>query len=279
MRTVGDRTWNAKRIAGVLQRYVGIDTIYCEPFCGMCERTKLVIQQLRPRKVILSDANTEWLDTLRRCVEEGTDWMSRKKEYDDIDINSLRRATRVIKQARVEWAFMDYRDITIPTGAVVYLDPPETDMSFDMAAFWAYVLKLSQRCIVIATSFNCPKGFVIVEELYTRRGKVNKLVVMPEQQSTEVMMANNYIEALLKDADGTARYDLLPKAPLMAVANYAHSTLDPDTKRVEAMTYTAEELIERARVMLMSDDLNESKLAAVAYNVLMAIWNEGREKK
>lgn len=64
-----------------------------------------------------------------------------------------------------------YTDVDIPDKAVVYLDPPYEGRtkahhfdSFNYDEFWQWVRKLSKRCVVFASCFDCPKDFETVYE-------------------------------------------------------------------------------------------------------------------
>lgn len=62
-----------------------------------------------------------------------------------------------------------YTDLCVPSGAVVYLDPPYEGRtkahhfdSFNYNEFWDYARELSKRCIVFTSCFDCPPDFETV---------------------------------------------------------------------------------------------------------------------
>lgn len=83
--------------------------------------------------------------------------------------NSLDRKLRRMRDADVRVTCGDYRDMVIPDGATVYLDPPYSENtrgyavdSFDRGAFWDYARSLSKRCQVVTSTFEVPDGFRVV---------------------------------------------------------------------------------------------------------------------
>lgn len=64
-----------------------------------------------------------------------------------------------------------YKDLFIPDNAVVYLDPPYEGRtkahhfnSFNYYEFWNYVRRLSKRCTVFTSCFDCPSDFETIYE-------------------------------------------------------------------------------------------------------------------
>lgn len=62
-----------------------------------------------------------------------------------------------------------YKDLDIPDGAVVYLDPPYEGRTkahhfdgFDYSEFWEWVRELSARCTVFTSCYDCPSDFETV---------------------------------------------------------------------------------------------------------------------
>lgn len=331
MRMIDDRSFNAKKIATVLSKYVNNDTIYVEPFCGTCVVAREVVKMCRPMRVILSDNNIAQVKLMRHVTENTTNGLPYK--YDDVNriydgyrekqnmddhltalfgyyysekghwfkgmagdmttftkiamnrLSEIDRIANVLRTSQVQWHAIDYDMLDIPNGSVVYLDPPgvrEMDgyavKDFDYDKFWEFTKDLAKRCIVVVTTINYPEEFTVVEELDTRRGKTEGYIVMLKKQSSDVRIMNTYIDSLLSDYDGMARYDLLPKRGLMEVAHHAHTTIDKETGKVKAMTYTSEELIEMAKILIMCDNAKD-KLPEITYDLLMAIWHEKRQKK
>ncbi len=60
---------------------------------------------------------------------------------------------------------LDYRDVEIPDGAVVYCDPPYVNTTgytvgqFDTNEFWDYMCQLSKRCNVYISEESAPDDF------------------------------------------------------------------------------------------------------------------------
>ena len=76
---------------------------------------------------------------------------------------------------------MDYRDVPLPDGCVVYCDPPYggtkeyAGIKFDSNAFWDYMREISQNHLVFISELNAPDDFIpIWEKKVTRTLDVNK---------------------------------------------------------------------------------------------------------
>lgn len=93
------------------------------------------------------------------------------------DLNGLKNA---------EFLCGDYRDVLIPDGSVVYLDPPYKGTTgystgdFDHDVFWEYVRELSKRCTVLVSEETAPDDFdcvwskQIARQVDVRQGRVYK---------------------------------------------------------------------------------------------------------
>lgn len=63
---------------------------------------------------------------------------------------------------------LDYKDVEIPQGAIVYADPPYDNTTgyslgdFDSNEFWGYVCKLSETNIVLISEEKAPDDFVSI---------------------------------------------------------------------------------------------------------------------
>ena len=84
-------------------------------------------------------------------------------------VKSIQRKVDQLKGVPVELHNSDYSDISIPSGAVVYCDPPYEGRTkahhfdeFDYTKFWQWVRELSQRCVVVCSAFVAPEDFVTV---------------------------------------------------------------------------------------------------------------------
>ena len=76
---------------------------------------------------------------------------------------------------------MDYKDVEIPKGAVIYVDPPYANTTgyllgkFDSKEFWEYMRELSKDHIVLISEQVAPDDFeVIWEQELQRKLDVNK---------------------------------------------------------------------------------------------------------
>lgn len=75
------------------------------------------------------------------------------------DIDGLRNAT---------FLCLDYKDVEVPQGAIVYADPPYDKTTgyslgdFDSNEFWSYVRKLSETNIVLISEEKAPDDFVSI---------------------------------------------------------------------------------------------------------------------
>lgn len=78
-----------------------------------------------------------------------------------------------------EFLCMDYHDVPIPEGAVIYADPPYAGTTgystgaFDSAAFWEYMRELSTKHLVFISEQTAPEDFVPVWEKPYRRAMAN----------------------------------------------------------------------------------------------------------
>lgn len=67
-----------------------------------------------------------------------------------------------------------YEELEIPDGAVVYCDPPYSGGKsrtkahrfddFDVDAYYGWVRELSQRCVVVCTTFDPPEDFEVLHD-------------------------------------------------------------------------------------------------------------------
>lgn len=209
MRYMGGKFRQSKAIVEVLRPYITPDTVYVEPFCGGLNSASRVAKELKPKNMVLNDANKSLVLMHEKCYHEGVDWLpldvsretfndyKAKQPEDDpltawIGIgycllsdwfhsyapysaesakNGHRRCMKWLGNCtNVQFSCGDYKDMKIPDGAVVYLDPPYDpkggyhNKEFNIPAFWEWARKLSKRCIVFASCFNCPADFETVYE-------------------------------------------------------------------------------------------------------------------
>ena len=71
----------------------------------------------------------------------------------------------------VQFECSSYNELEIPDGAVVYCDPPYADsdaikyaVGFDHDQFWNWVRELSQRCVVVCSTFDPPEDFITLHD-------------------------------------------------------------------------------------------------------------------
>ena len=76
---------------------------------------------------------------------------------------------------------LDYRDVEIPEGAVIYADPPYAKTTgystgeFDSNRFWEYIRFLSKKHVVLISEQSAPSDFFTLwERSFTRTLDVNK---------------------------------------------------------------------------------------------------------
>lgn len=86
-------------------------------------------------------------------------------------IKSISKKINSLMQVKIKLCTGSYKDLEIPNGAVVYLDPPYEGRTkahhfdkFDYTEFWEWVRELSKGCIVFTSCFDCPTDFDTVYE-------------------------------------------------------------------------------------------------------------------
>lgn len=85
-----------------------------------------------------------------------------------------RKAASMRKCPDLRLLCCSYEDLEIPDGAVVYCDPPYSGGrtrtkahrfdDFDVDAYYGWVRDLSQRCVVVCSTFDAPEDFVTVHD-------------------------------------------------------------------------------------------------------------------
>jgi DNA adenine methylase len=91
------------------------------------------------------------------------------KNYAIYSKNSLLRKMRTLQEAK--FTCLDYKNVSIPDGSVVYCDPPyegttkySNSVLFNHGEFWDYMKKISQKNIVFISEYNAPKEFISIWE-------------------------------------------------------------------------------------------------------------------
>ena len=87
-----------------------------------------------------------------------------------------------------EFTCLDYRDVDIPNGSIVYADPPYANTTtyqgqkFDSEAFWEYMRQISKHNQVFISEQTAPDDFECIwEKPFTRtldRNKDNQFKVV-----------------------------------------------------------------------------------------------------
>lgn len=84
-------------------------------------------------------------------------------------VKSIEKKVKPLSRINIDLHVGSYKDLVIPDNAVVYLDPPYEGRtkahhfdSFNYDEFWGYARKLSKRCIVFTSCFDCPSDFETV---------------------------------------------------------------------------------------------------------------------
>ena len=83
--------------------------------------------------------------------------------------------------SKTEFICMDYKDVNIPDGSIVYADPPYNNTTgygktkFNSEDFWEYMRKISKKNKVFISEQNAPNDFMCIwEKPFTRTLDVNK---------------------------------------------------------------------------------------------------------
>jgi len=102
----------------------------------------------------------------------GTNYAAQSKRSVLKDFATLKNA---------KFTCLDYRDVDIPNGAIIYADPPYRNTTgygkakFDTDAFWDYARKISKTNLMFISEQEAPEDFVAVwQRSFTRTLDVNK---------------------------------------------------------------------------------------------------------
>lgn len=114
----------------------------------------------------------EWFGGYARCAH-GTN-------YADVGRRSLLKTMASLKSAKI--LNLDYRDVPIPPGSVIYADPPYAETTgystenFDSSTFWDHARSLAENGhTVFVSEQKAPEGWVSVwESPLKRQLDVNK---------------------------------------------------------------------------------------------------------
>ena len=95
------------------------------------------------------------------------------RNYAEVGKRGLLKTMSTLQKAEI--LCKDYRDVSIPSGAVIYADPPYQNTTqygekFDSEAFWEYMRLLSERGYkVYISEQNAPPDFICVWQKPIRR--------------------------------------------------------------------------------------------------------------
>ena len=96
---------------------------------------------------------------------------SNRDYYDEAKRNLLKQAPKL---KNIEFSCKDYREVDIPTGSLIYCDPPyedtkEYDEAFDHETFWKWAREKSQNNIVVISEEQAPTDFVCIWQQEVKR--------------------------------------------------------------------------------------------------------------
>ena len=114
---------------------------------------------------------------------------ARNKEQTNYALQSKKSLLKdMIYLSNAEFTCLDYRDVDIPNGSIVYADPPYANTTtyqgqkFDSEAFWEYMRQISKHNQVFISEQTAPDDFECIwEKPFTRtldRNKDNQFKVV-----------------------------------------------------------------------------------------------------
>ena len=114
---------------------------------------------------------------------------ARNKEQTNYALQSKKSLLKdMIYLPNTEFTCLDYRDVDIPNGSIVYADPPYANTTtyqgqkFDSEAFWEYMRQISKHNQVFISEQTAPDDFECIwEKPFTRtldRNKDNQFKVV-----------------------------------------------------------------------------------------------------
>ena len=114
---------------------------------------------------------------------------ARNKEQTNYALQSKKSLLKdMINLPNAEFTCLDYRDVDIPNGSIVYADPPYANTTtyqgqkFDSEAFWEYMRQISKHNQVFISEQTAPDDFECIwEKPFTRtldRNKDNQFKVV-----------------------------------------------------------------------------------------------------
>lgn len=203
MRYMGGKSRISKQIAEVLNSAINKDTPFVSLFCGSCaieskvQTNVKILNDKHPYLIAMWQAlQNGWMppDVVTKeeyyrvkanmdenpaltgfvgfgCSFGGKWWGGYAKDkrgynYCAMEKRSLLKDLPGVQSAT--FTCLDYRDVEIPDGAVVYCDPPYANTTgytvgqFDTNEFWHYMRQLSKRCNVYISEESAPDDFECV---------------------------------------------------------------------------------------------------------------------
>lgn len=114
---------------------------------------------------------------------------ARNKEQTNYALQSKKSLLKdMVQLPNAEFTCLDYRDVDIPNGSIVYADPPYANTTtyqgqkFDSEAFWEYMRQISKHNQVFISEQTAPDDFECIwEKPFTRtldRNKDNQFKVV-----------------------------------------------------------------------------------------------------
>lgn len=203
MRYMGGKSRISKQIAEVLNSAIDKNTSFVSLFCGSCaieskvQTNVKILNDKHPYLIAMWQAlQNGWMppDVVTKeeyyrvkanmdenpaltgfvgfgCSFGGKWWggyVNDKRGYNycAMEKRSLLKDLPGVQSAT--FTCLDYRDVEIPDGAVVYCDPPYVNTTgytvgqFDTNEFWDYMRQLSKRCDVYISEESAPNDFECV---------------------------------------------------------------------------------------------------------------------
>ena len=200
MRYMGGKSRISKQIAEILNSAINKDTPFVSLFCGSCAIESKVQADVKilndkhpyliamwqalqngwtPPDVVTKEeyyrvkANMDENPALTGfvgfgCSFGGKWWggYAKDKRGDDYCGQAKRGLLKDLPEVKsATFTCLDYHDVEIPDGAVVYCDPPYVNTTgytvgqFDTNEFWDYMRQLSKRCDVYISEESAPDDF------------------------------------------------------------------------------------------------------------------------
>ena len=197
---MGGKSRISKQIAEVLNSAINKDTPFVSLFCGSCaieskvQADVKILNDKHPYLIAMWQAlQNGWMppDTVTKeeyyrvkanmdenpaltgfvgfgCSFGGKWWggYAKDKRGDDYCGQAKRGLLKnLVGIQSATFTCLDYRDVEIPDGAVVYCDPPYVNTTgytvgqFDTNEFWDYMRQLSKRCDVYISEESAPDDF------------------------------------------------------------------------------------------------------------------------